>query len=266
MTLSGNHRRNYALLLQYDGSAYKGWQHNPQLPTVGGVLIAVFRRVGLGATPFGASRTDAGVHARAQVASFHSRGDLDLNHLQHHLNDQLPSTIRILAMRSTDKQFHAHWSSIGKIYRYRISFCGEARALRLPSEKLPLTSIDYKNLLMAMEKLQSASDLKAFSNERNSRPRQLLKATIHDFSSKGVTLEFQAKGFGKHQVRNLVSAALELACNNISENQWNELLAGLRSRPPRADPDGLALHRVLYAPNLDPFPDIDRLARDLFIP
>ena len=112
----GFHRRTYALLVRYDGGPYKGWQPHPQLPTVCGVLSAALHRAGVGATPFGASRTDAGVHARAQVASFTTTQVPDLDALLQRLDADLPSTIRVLAAREADSSFHSHWSSIGKIY------------------------------------------------------------------------------------------------------------------------------------------------------
>ncbi len=255
-------RRTYALLLAYDGGPYKGFQPHPELPTVGGVVSAVLHRCGVRATPYGASRTDAGVHARAQVASFHSRADLDAAALCAQLRRELPDTICPLALRLAPKSFHSHWSSIGKVYRYRLSFAGETRAWRLPGPRFPYARLDPALLARALERLHAARDVGAFAAERERGPkaRALERASILAFDAGGATLEFAGAGFGKHQVRHMVSAAVGVAVEALTLQELAQMISGAIPRPPRAPADGLMLHRVLYPPHLDPFPDVDLLA------
>lgn len=255
-------RRTYALLLAYDGGPYKGFQPHPALPTVGGVVSAVLHRCGVRATPYGASRTDAGVHARAQVASFHSRADLDPAALCDALRRELPDTIRPLALRPAPKSFHSHWSSVGKVYRYRISFASEARAWRLPGPRFPYSRLDAALLARALDQLQAAPDLGAFCAEGERRPkvRALKRCAILDSDSRGATLEFAGGGFGKHQVRHMVAAAVGVAVEALSLQELGRMISGSMPRPSRAPADGLVLHRVVYPPQLDPFPDLDALA------
>jgi len=257
----GYHRRAWAMLVTYDGAPYKGWQPHPRLPTVAGVLGAALHRCGIGATPFGASRTDAGVHARAQVASFSTRNTVDPLPLRDALNAELPSTIRVLALREAASSFHAHWSSTGKVYRYRISLCGEVRAWRLPSERFPYQQIDRERLAHVLAFFEQASDVSAFARAREHDPasRRLTRAAILEADSRGVTLEFAAAGFGKYLVRNLVGGALGFAVGAYDEAALRAMLAREEQRPPRAEADGLSLHRVLYPPDLDPFADTDAL-------
>ena len=245
------------MLLCYDGGPYKGWQPHPELPTVCGVLAAALHRAGVDATPFGASRTDAGVHARAQVASFTTHAELEVEKVQRALSADLPSTLQLLALREAGSSFHAHWSSIGKVYRYRISFRGGTGAWRLPFLRL-----DLPRLEQALAMLREAPDVSALAapGEHGPATRRLDRATVLESSAGGVLLEFAAAGFGKHLVRHLVGAAAGFAAGTFDERALSQMIAGQVSRPPRAEADGLTLHQVLYPAELDPFPDVDLLA------
>lgn len=252
-------RRPYALLVAYDGAPFKGWQTIPGLPTVCGELTGALRQVGIGATPFGASRTDAGVHARAQVVSFHSRGKLDTDALALELNRWLPSEIRVLAFRAAPKSFHAHWSSTGKRYRYRIAFRDEPRAWRLPAEHFPIEALDRALLEEVLTRLVECEDLSALSAERVKKPRRLTRAAVLACDTSGLTLEVEGPGFGKYMVRNLVSLAASIAGGVLPRQALEPVLAGEQRRPFKAAAGGLTLWQVLYPPELDPFPDLERI-------
>lgn len=113
--------RNLKLTLAYDGSHFKGWQVQPQLVTVQGTLAEVIGRVtGEKVLPQGSGRTDAGVHAIGQVASFSTESPIPVRNLLIVLNDRLPSSIRVLNVEEMPDDFHARHSAKGKTYRYRI--------------------------------------------------------------------------------------------------------------------------------------------------
>lgn len=253
-------RATFALLLAYDGGPYRGWQPQAGLPTVADVLQGALRRAGIGATPFGASRTDAGVHARAQVVSFTTRTGLDPGGLRDRLNCDLPGSIRVLAARAVPRRFHSHWSSVGKIYRYRVSLSGEPRAFRLPAAERDAMLSGPAAIDRALDLLASAPDLGALCSRDDGRVRTLRRASVVARSVAGLTFELAASGYGKHQVRHLVTTALGVASGALSEAQLRAILAGLAPRPPRAPAEGLVLHRVLYPVGLDPFPDLDSLS------
>jgi len=257
----GFHRRCFALLVCYDGGPYKGWQPHPELPTVCGVLAAALHRAGVGATPFGASRTDAGVHARAQVASFSTRPAPDLDALVAKLAEDLPQTVQVLAAREATRSFHAHWSSTGKTYRYRISFAGAQAAWRLPAPRYPYSSLDVKLIKEALAVFEAAPDVSAFASAREHGPavRRLTRARIVSESARELVIEIEAAGFGKHLVRHLVGGAVGFAVGAYSRGELSRMLERKAPRPPRAEADGLTLHRVHYPAEIDPFPDVDRL-------
>ena len=112
---------NWKLTLAYDGTPYRGWQVQPNLPTVQGLLSdAIHRTVGERVLPQGSGRTDAGVHALAQVASFTLNAPIPAASLHRALNRCLPPSIRVLAVEAVPPAFHARHSALRKTYEYRI--------------------------------------------------------------------------------------------------------------------------------------------------
>jgi tRNA pseudouridine38-40 synthase len=117
--------RNWKLILAYDGTDYFGWQVQPDLVTVQGELSDAIERVtGERVLPQGSGRTDAGVHARGQVASFMLRAPIPPENLLRALNRTLPESIRVLSAGRAEAEFHARHSVKAKTYEYRI-FRGE---------------------------------------------------------------------------------------------------------------------------------------------
>ena len=113
--------RNLKLTLAYDGTDFNGWQIQPGQPTVQGILAECIRRItGEDVLPQGSGRTDAGVHALGQVASFLLDSPIPERGLMTALNDTLPSSIRVTAADEVDAGFHARYSARAKTYRYRI--------------------------------------------------------------------------------------------------------------------------------------------------
>ena len=113
--------RNLRLILSYDGSEFSGWQVQPDRTTVQGTLAsAIGRLTGENVLPQGSGRTDAGVHALAQVVSFSTAAAIPVGNWVKALNDILPASIRVLEVGEAAADFHARKSARAKIYRYRM--------------------------------------------------------------------------------------------------------------------------------------------------
>jgi tRNA pseudouridine38-40 synthase len=113
--------RYFKLTIAYDGTDFYGWQIQLNKPTVQGEIVSVLRRLTQENVQLhGAGRTDAGVHALGQVASFRTQSALSAGEFQRALNALLPPTIRIVDAEETGPDFSARWSAKGKIYRYRL--------------------------------------------------------------------------------------------------------------------------------------------------
>jgi tRNA pseudouridine38-40 synthase len=113
--------RNFKVILAYDGSEFSGWQVQPDAPTVQGTLASAIGRItGEKVLPQGSGRTDAGVHALAQVATFALETAIPAENLGKALNDMLPASIRVLEVEEVAADFHARKSARAKTYRYRM--------------------------------------------------------------------------------------------------------------------------------------------------
>src|SRR5215472_10383716 len=113
--------RNLKLVFAYDGTDYRGWQVQPDAPTIQATLAtAIGRLTGEKVLPQGSGRTDAGVHALAQVATFSTNSPIPTANMVVALNDILPPSIRVLEVAEVPPEFHARKSARAKTYRYRI--------------------------------------------------------------------------------------------------------------------------------------------------
>jgi tRNA pseudouridine38-40 synthase len=113
--------RNLKMILSYDGSEFSGWQVQPDAVTVQGTLASAIGRItGEKVLPQGSGRTDAGVHALAQVMTFVTFSAVPTENFQKALNDILPPSVRVLEVNEMPPEFHARHSARGKTYRYRI--------------------------------------------------------------------------------------------------------------------------------------------------
>jgi tRNA pseudouridine38-40 synthase len=111
----------WKLILAYDGTPYNGWQIQPNLPTVQGTLAhAIHHVTGETVLPQGSGRTDAGVHALAQVATFSLTVPIPAANLHRALNRALPPSIRVLSVEAVPEDFHARHNALRKTYQYRI--------------------------------------------------------------------------------------------------------------------------------------------------
>jgi tRNA pseudouridine38-40 synthase len=113
--------RNFKVVLAYDGTEFSGWQVQPDSATVQGTLASAIGRItGEKVLPQGSGRTDAGVHALAQVATFSTESSIPAANFGKALNANLPASIRVLGVEEVAADFHARKSARAKTYRYRM--------------------------------------------------------------------------------------------------------------------------------------------------
>jgi tRNA pseudouridine38-40 synthase len=220
---------NFALLLAYDGAAFRGWQKQPGMVTVQGVLERA-----LGHVVHGASRTDAGVHALGQVASFRAGRAPDFAALD------LPPAVSLLRWAEAAPSFHARSSSVGKVYRYQFgSFVQNVQNARWDLARDALRGLDG---LAGMPGIGSPA-----TNRKPAPP--LTRWSLED----GV-LEVEASAFRKHEIRNIAGHLAAVALGYAAPSSLCELAK--RTRPwmgATAPAHGLTLVKVLYPAGIDPF-------------
>ncbi len=156
--------RNLKIDLAYDGTEFHGWQIQPGFPTVQGVLAECLGRItGENVLPQGSGRTDAGVHALAQVASVRLNSPIPERNLLIALNDILPPAIRVTGVERVDDSFHARHSATAKTYRYRIyreDICPPFLARYVHHDPCPL---DEEAMIRASEFIVGTFDFSSFA-------------------------------------------------------------------------------------------------------
>jgi tRNA pseudouridine38-40 synthase len=223
-------RRRIKLTLAYDGTDYHGWQVQPGLPTIQGVLEQVISEIeGLPVQVSGSGRTDAGVHALGQVAAFSIRNPIPLPNLRKAMNRLLPVAIRVLSADEAPADFHPRYDALAKTYEYRI-FRGEVCP---PFERRYVHHfpypLDVNRLMRAAAVFEGEQDFSAFaaSDERDalgaSKVRTIYSSRA-DESGERLYYRVRGSGFLKHMVRNLVGTLLEAGKGNIGEAEIRAFL------------------------------------------
>jgi tRNA pseudouridine38-40 synthase len=276
--------RTWKVVLSYDGTDYHGWQVQPGEPTIQNELQAALGRVvGEAPLPQGSGRTDAGVHALAQVASFALRAPIPPESLKRALNRTLPAAIRVTEARTVRSTFHARHSTVAKTYEYRVFLerpshspvqaidCPPFLARYVYSYPWPL---DFKALQEGARLFLGTHDFLSFAATdpdaaARSGPNPTAGALDDDepgppgairtiFGSSweqraledGVLFIYRVRGSGflHHMVRNLVGTMLDVGRGYRGAAEIPFMLAA-RSRAaagPTAPAGGLFLHSVEY--------------------
>lgn len=247
----------HRLTLSYFGAPYAGWQRQKNAVAVQQVVEeALSRLMGETVKIHGASRTDAGVHARGQSAHLLGSYDFPEKALVHGTNHHLPADIRVHAAHRMPEGFHARKHALGKEYRYRV-YCGRVEpALDAPFVWRVERSLDVAAMREALALLPGVHDFTAFAIEGGSHKspiRHLFGATLDKY---GPELRFRlwGAGFLRGMVRSIVGTIVEVGEGKRTVDNMADLLMGR----PRAEAGrtaaahGLVLERVFYPPEWQP--------------
>lgn len=257
--------RNLKLILSYDGAEFAGWQVQPGRTTVQGTFAsAIGRLTGENVLPQGSGRTDAGVHALAQVASFATVSPIPAENWLRALNDILPASIRVLEVAEAASGFHARKSARAKTYRYRIhrgAVCPPFLARYVWHYPYPL---EESLMIAAAAVVEGEHDFTSFAAVDPERVERMAGATAGEngkttnvrriFSStwkrEGEELVYTVRGSGflHHMVRNLVGTFLLVGKGTLSREDLRRILEA-RERTaagPTAPASGLYLVGVEY--------------------
>ena len=243
--------RNIRLDLCYDGTRYKGWQRLPGADaTIQGKLeTALSRILGEPIEVSGSGRTDAGVHAKGQVANFHCESTMAADEILTQLRRYLPEDIGIYSCRDVSPRFHARLNAKEKTYLYRIwnspePCVFERRFVTVMDEPLDLEAMEEAAKLLLGE-----HDFSAFCGNA-----KMKKSTVRTLRSieilregKQIFLRFTGDGFLYNMVRILVGTLVEVGRRQRKAASVAELFGGKRSEAGfLAPPQGLCLEEVYY--------------------
>ncbi len=244
--------RNLKITLAYDGTDFCGWQIQPSQPTIQGLIETVLNEIeGAAVTIQGSGRTDAGVHALGQVASFSLKNPIPAENLRKAMNRLLPDTVRVLFVEEVPEDFHARHSARAKTYEYRI-WRGEICPPHLSRFVYPFPyPLDEAKMQQAAGRFAGTHDFRSLA-ANDGRPLESTVRTI--FSStlerEGEQLTYRVRGSGflYHMVRNTVGTLIEVGRGNLFPEDINRILdAKDRSvAGPTAPARGLFLVSVEY--------------------
>ena len=220
---------NYKLLLEYDGSRYHGWQRlQTQEPTIQGKLETVLSRIFDEAVELqGSGRTDAGVHARGQVASFHTLRDLPAEEVLQQLRSYLPEDIGALSLQYAPPRFHARLSALEKTYRYRVWISPAPCVFERRFVYVLPGNYDLSAMETAARLLEGTHDFRAFSavKTKKSTVRSLRRIEITRQGNE-LWFTYTGDGFLHHMVRILTGTLLEIGRGNAPPERVTALLEG----------------------------------------
>jgi tRNA pseudouridine38-40 synthase len=253
-------RRFYAMRLWYDGALFRGYQRQPGLPTVQEVLLEALAQAGIYAPLAVAARTDAGVHALAQVVSFATRADLDPGWLRRAVNAALPDGVAVVDAWAAPAGFHARASARSRTYVYLVG-TSLPDPLRPYAWSLPDRRAfpDLEEVRLSPELLRGSLALALGEHDFSgfARPggppggvRTLLRAELWSASwAPFHALVLEGTGFVRAMVRNLVGTAVTAGLGLSPPERVTEILeARTRYRGVRAPGWGLTLAAVNYPP------------------
>jgi tRNA pseudouridine38-40 synthase len=240
----------FRLLIEYEGSAYAGWQIQKNDPTVQGEIeraLATVLRENITVT--GAGRTDAGVHARGQVAHFDTENAFDADQLHRSLNGILNEDIRIKSVEPAASDFHARYSARSRIYHYVIA--RQPVALSRHTCWYLSANLDVSSLNAASGKLIGSHDFKSFCRSISDVPHHtctVLRANWNETGEGFLMFVIEADRFLHGMVRALVGTLIEIGRGRLTPEDICHILdkkdrtAAGEAAPAR----GLILHRVVY--------------------
>lgn len=242
--------RAFKLTLGYDGTHFHGWQRQPGQRTVQGVIEEALSGVmGRPTTVQGAGRTDAGCHARGQVASFAAETTLPARALSPSLNRRLPDDVRVRAAAEVAEDFDARRSATGRRYAYRLLDRDDVLWRR--TAWCPGREASLEALARAVRPLEGEHDCTAFQSTGSTPTRtvcRIVRASWRRWEA-GVMLDVVADHFLYHMVRNVVGTLLVAAREADPAAHVEAVLAGgdRRAAGPTAPAQGLCLEEVFYA-------------------
>jgi tRNA pseudouridine38-40 synthase len=240
------------LTVTYDGTQYVGWQLQPNGKTVQEVVeLALAKIDGRAVRVHGSGRTDAGVHARGQVANCSLRTQLKTATLLRALNANLPRDVRVVRLQETDAKFHARFSARGKEYRYQIDSGAVADPfLRAYAWHHPRT-LNVVAMRRAAGLLKGRHDFSALS----AKPRRPVESSVRTIEKLSIikegnviTIAVAADGFLYKMVRSIVGALVKVGEGRLTVEEFQGLVKAKKRTAllETAPAHGLFLWRVFY--------------------
>ena len=249
----GDSKKNFKLTIEYDGTAYHGWQIQPNGPSIQQAIeSALMKMTRQKIRLIGSGRTDAGVHALGQVANFTCDTMITSDEFHKGLNSILPDDIVIREVKEMPIRFHSRFDAKHKRYRYTILNQPLPSAIQRHYAWWIRTPLDLSAMEKAAAHIIGEHDFKAFEGAGSPRSHTIRHVTELDINGHPcgpVTIDIRADGFLRYMVRNIVGTLVDVGLGKISPQQIQKIIA-LKDRSlaaATAPARGLFLMEVCYS-------------------
>lgn len=239
--------RRIKITVAYDGGPFHGWQIQPDLPTIQGLLEEILSGIeGAPVQVAGSGRTDAGVHALEQVAAFSLANPIPTINLRRAVNRLLPAAVRVLSVEEVAADFHPRFQAKAKTYEYRIYRGEVCSPFDWPYVHHHPYRLDEARMAEAAATFEGEHDFTAFAaaDDRDAEGRSKVRRVFSSVLARSgdrLVYRIRGSGFLKHMVRNIVGTLIEAGKGNIAD------LTKLPTRSgPTAPAKGLFLVSVEY--------------------
>ncbi len=248
-------KKNIKMVVRYDGTLYHGWQRQQTGTTIQGILEDQLLLItGEMVSLLSAGRTDAGVHALHQVCHFRTESRIDPAALRRALNSLLPRDILVKHAEYAPPDFHSRYSARSKTYEYRVLNRSDPDPfLRLYTWHVPhpLNVPEMKSCLPLLVGRHDFSSFMSSGSETRDAVREMMRAELHQDGEDLLVFLFQAEGFLRHMVRNIVGTVVEVGKGRWSFQEFVAIFqaADRRLAGVKAPAQGLFLKMVSYDPS-----------------
>lgn len=244
---------NVVIWLSYDGARYDGWQKQGNTDrTIQGKLESVLERfAGVPVEVQGSGRTDAGVHARGQVANFHLKQETDAGEVMDYLNRYLPEDIMVWRAAAAPCRFHSRLNAVRKTYLYQIETGPKKDVFQRQYYYGLGKPLDIEKMKAAAGQLIGTHDFKSFCGNRKMKKSTVRTIEAIEFVRPGdarIHISFTGNGFLQQMVRILTGTLIEAGLGNCPQEKVKDILEAMDRRAAgfTAPSQGLFLEKVEY--------------------
>lgn len=244
--------KNYKITIQYDGTRYKGWQvlTSSDMTIQGKLQNILSRLAGEQIDVIGSGRTDAGVHAKGQVANFHIKNNISTVQIMEAFNKYLPDDISVTDIEEVPDRFHARYNAASKTYTYYINTAPKADVFNQRFQYHYGKELNVQVMKAAASNIIGTHDFTSFCG--NSHFKKSAVRTVSDITITAndnlIAISYSGDGFLQNMVRIMTGTLIEVGNGSRDANSIAELIE-LKDRSAAgytAPPQGLFLEMVMY--------------------
>lgn len=244
--------KNYKIIVQYDGTRYKGWQVQKSTDmTIQGKLQDVLSTmIGQEVEVIGSGRTDAGVHAYGQVANFHVPAHFKAHEIMDYLNHYLPMDIAVISIEEVDERFHARYHAVSKTYVYRIHTSAIPNVFERKYMYTYTNPLNIEQMRQAAGLMLGTHDFMAFCGNKKMKKSTVRTVTAINIEEKEneIQISYTGDGFLQQMIRIMTGTLIEVGNGTKKVEDIPRILESkVRENAGYTVPaEGLSLKHVVY--------------------